>query len=189
MVFKLFQLHKSNSIPFYCYSIYKTSSFKNMRVDLSNKQYHCFIKHHTNKRNPDFVPFKKKTNIEGLQKITVGIMFPDNDNDATLYLVSQIGLSCFLCKRLLLYLSSINCMNIKGWLSVWIAGAVLELWLRPENKQKYPLFPKDFSIPLLYLFQHHIVLKCLHIKGHSFPLSKHFFVVYIPRGMHRINSR
>lgn len=36
------------------------------------------------------------------------------------------------------------------------------------NKQKCPLFHKDFSLPLLYLFQHHIVLKCIRIKGHSF---------------------
>lgn len=116
MIFKLFQLHKISLISFYCYRIYKASSFNNMRVDLANKQYNSFIKHHTNKRNPDFFHLKKKY-IEGLQKNHCR-NYVSQQWQWCNTLSSQMGLSCFLYKRLLLYLSNINSMNIKGWLEL-----------------------------------------------------------------------
>lgn len=73
----------------------------------------------------------------------------------------------------LLYLSNINCMNIKGWLEV-IAFSVegmccvttlISSWIDKNTHFFTKIFP---SHCYTYLFQNHILLKCLHIKGHSF---------------------
>lgn len=94
----------------------------------------------------------------------------------------------------LLYLSDINCMNIKGWIEV-IAFSVEGMCCVTTlnfilNRQKYPLFHKGFPLRLLYLFisESHII-KMPTYKRSLFFLSKRFFVVYVPRGTRRINNR
>lgn len=72
------------------------------------------------------------------------------------------------------YLSNIECMNIKGWFEV-IAFSIdssccsitlISSWIDKNAYFFTKIFPLCYSFS--YLFQHHIVLKCLHRKGHSF---------------------
>lgn len=72
------------------------------------------------------------------------------------------------------YVSNIECMNIKGWYEV-IAFSVdsscciitlISSWI--YKNAFYTKIPPRLCYTFSYLFQHHIVLKCLHRKGHSF---------------------